>query len=322
MSRRAAGWAGPGWPVAPAIQIAPAARALLEPVLADRIVAVEPLAWGFSTPTARLALAGGGRVVVQRRAAAAAARIELATRILTSAGIAVPGLRAVVGRGRLRWLVHDAIEGRPGPECLAGPDGPALARSMGGLLVRLRSLSAPEVPLDRPWAGPAELVAGARAWISALPPDRRATVSGSLERIVSGGAWRPVLVHGDFVPANAILGTDCGATLLDLGDIARRHPLVDPAWWELVVRHHHPAVAGLAAELQAVGGASFGGDGPSVGARSASADVAVVRAAQLSAAAPPQDQDHQLSLLGTAIEWAASTSDEDLPTPPPRASRA
>lgn len=291
-----------------------ATRTALEASLGDRIVTVDVAPWGFSTATQTIGLASGDRVAIQRRSSRETVRIRRASRVLAAAGIRVPAIRAVVHVARRTWLVYEAVEGRPGPELLTDQRGSGLAREMGRTLDRISAIHAADVPVDPAWCDAARLRAAVARWERALPSEVRSDVQESAARLARR-PWRVTISHGDFVPANVIAGEDGQLVILDLAEVAGRHPLVDPAWWELIVRHHHPALAGLATNLRrSTGGTAVGAAPAGEPEAGWHADAAVIRAAQMVVRAPRR-REHHLALLGTAIRWLRAT-DGTVPTAP------
>ena len=164
-------------------------------------------------------------------------------------------------------------------------------------LARFRAVPLGSLAADPVWTSARHLADAASAWIAALADaDARRRAQGSVDRLVRS-EWTPALTHGDFAPANVLLRADGSLVLLDLGSVAERHPLLDRAWWALIVRYHHgpaslalPRLAGLALP-----------------------DVAVARALQLHAHARPSTRQHALELTMAALSWA-----EEQPPPRPR----
>jgi Ser/Thr protein kinase RdoA (MazF antagonist) len=106
--------------------------------------------------------------------------------------------------------------------------------------------------LDDRWSRPEGLLAAANRWLDAVAPDLPRTVTSTLRsgllRVVSALTGRPAgLVHGDFVPVNLLVREDRVVALLDLEAVRIGEPLLDAAWFEWILRHHHPEVADEAA---------------------------------------------------------------------------
>jgi Ser/Thr protein kinase RdoA (MazF antagonist) len=125
-------------------------------------------------------------------------------------------------------------------------------------------------------------------------------VNSSVDR-VGRGAWPVGLSHGDFAPVNGLIDDGRVAAVIDLAEVARRHRLVDPAWWLLVVRHHHPDAARVLSE-RFLATAFAGVTRP---APDELAGVAVARAAQRLSMARLDGRAHAGALLRAALEWAA-----------------
>ncbi len=203
-------------------------------------------------------------------------------------------------RGRT-FVVFEALVGVPGPEQLATHAATGMAAAMGGALGTLRRVRGPALPIDHAWMTPRALRTAADRWLAAIDHDRAAAaaVAPHVARLVSG-SWLPVLSHGDYVPANALLEGGRLVALVDLADLAFRHPLVDPAWWLLIVRHHHIRALPTVEEAFLAGGL----DGLTGSDRRDLASVAVVRALQRLARASAESRSHHRDLLKTALVWA------------------
>lgn len=253
--------------------------------------------WGFDADTWCVEFADGDKIVVQHRQPEAVERIVVATDFLDRSGVPVPGIVGQVVDATGSYLMFRWVEGEPGALALTNGDGSSLATAMGRCARRLRRSDAAGLGSDPVWIGPVQLRAAAATWQLVLP-----AISTRVHRsvaAVAGTAWTARPCHGDFAPVNAILGPDGRLTLLDLVDLADRHPLIDVAWWGLVVRHHHPdAFRMLFSEFAAAADCGAGDD------RGILADVAVVRAWQSAAADDGPGRDHQLALLRSAVDWA------------------
>jgi hypothetical protein len=290
-------------------------------LLGARPVASQLVRWGFDATSRLVTLETGRRVVVQRREAAPAGgqagRVSVVIDALRDAGITVPTLLAsALDRGH-ELLVFAMVDGTPGPELLDDPRrGPLLADTMGRTARQLAAIPAHEVlgsgvvPGDGAWSTPTAVRAGCDEWLHALGDDAPRTATRTALEVVTGSTWEVAVSHGDFVPANVLVTDDDGVVLLDLGDVAARHPLLDRAWWLLVVRHHHPDLAPrLAPRL--LGASGLAGMAP--GARPLPSvvqlpAVALLRAVQLAARrSPGPGRNHHLRLAWTAAAWSAGT---------------
>lgn len=86
--------------------------------------------------------------------------------------------------------------------------------------------------------------------------------------------------------------------VVDFGDVGVRHPLVDTAWWLLIVRHHHRAEFDeLLPTLLEAGGLMVRDE-----VISQMAAVALLRACEL-ATGGASNVDMMLPLVHTAIAW-------------------
>jgi aminoglycoside phosphotransferase (APT) family kinase protein len=287
----------------PSIVVAPDVVHLAAELLGEPIDRSEPARWGFAAQTHVLTLRSGRRVVLQRRAAGdgpdRAARMRQAIDALRSGGIPVPTLLASLREGHVELTVFALVEGVPGPEVLIDPlAGPALADAMGALLPRLAAIDPAALPADPGWRDAASLSEGLAAWSARLGGDApHDPARRTLAQIVARG-WAPVIAHGDFVPANVIVADGGIAALIDLAGAGRGHPLLDAAWWVLMVRHHHTALAPrlVPRMLLAAGISPRGRDADLLPA------IALLRAVQLAAGAVPGEaRDHLLHLAATAV---------------------
>ena len=154
---------------------------------------------------------------------------------------------------------------------------------------------------DPAWRSAHELRRAAGRWLDQLVVDadevreRRDSSRASIERVCRI-AWSPRPTHGDFVPANVLMHEGRVEVLLDVTGLALRHPEVDLAWWELIVRFHHPDDAGrLVRSLRHGYGANDGGIDERL------RYLAAVRALQLAAAAGRATRSHAVALLSSAI---------------------
>jgi hypothetical protein len=222
--------------------------------LSDRVSEIRPTRWGWKTPGAVVRTASGAEVVIQRRPAAESDRIGVATEAFCEAGVPVARLRLRISDGADELVAFDLVAGDVGAALLGHPDGPMMAREMGATLARIRATSSSRIPVDPAWMSPGSIAAAAIDWLDEGPAADRlvAGVTAATDHLAAI-PWATVGSHGDYAPVNALfVGGRLGA-LLDLADAALRHPLVDPAWWSLVVGHHHPE---RAAERDAFLGAS------------------------------------------------------------------
>jgi Ser/Thr protein kinase RdoA (MazF antagonist) len=173
---------------------------------------------------------------------------------------------------------------------------------MGRLARALALLPSASLSADPAWRTAADLRRAAARWLDRLAAEerevheRRDAIRECIERVCRT-TWSPRPTHGDFVPANVLVRAGRIEALLDVADLALRHPDVDIAWWELVVGFHHPAdAARLARSFRR--GHSVNDRGLLQRLR----DLAVVRALQL---VPPDGTDgrsHAVALLRAASD--------------------
>jgi aminoglycoside phosphotransferase (APT) family kinase protein len=268
----------------------------------DPPVRVDRVRWGFATPTRVLTLRSGRRVVLQRPTGVdVAARTLLVGARLGAAGIPVPRVvGALLDRPR-PLLVFEHVAGVPGPEILG--DGPALATAMGRLLPAIADVADPAIPIESDWASPRALEAAVVKWLAHSGGADEgiglaARVGGIVAR-VAREPWTPVVSHGDYVPANALISGDRVSALVDLGQVGRRHPWLDAAWWCFVVAYHHPIQARRSSP-QLLDAAGLSADSERI---SALADLAALRALELHATCP---SPHARRLLLAAVDRAGS----------------
>ena len=125
------------------------------------------------------------------------------------------------GSRRCRWQLHRSDDPS---RCLT------LAAGMVDLSSLVGNVDPTDLDLNGSWAEPGRLGVVAAAWIATVQADldpllaasaRKAVATFETTRSQAGTAavWRPVVVHGDFVPINVIVRPDGGLALVDL------------AWW-------------------------------------------------------------------------------------------
>lgn len=267
----------------------------------DPVRSLEPLPWGFSTPTAAATTAGGSRIVIQLFPdGRAAARSRRGARWLRRAGVPAPRvLRSTPWQGYV-LVVTEFIPGTPAAALIPTQHGVGMARAMGEVAARIGGCVAPGSAAG-PWSDPDALARASVAWAASTEalqagpeaPDLPAAVA-----VVSTGGWTPAMSHGDFVPANALMIESRVQALVDTADVGFRHPLVDAAWWCLMVRHHHPReserLTSAFLEASGLGDRLLAGVLPS---------VALLRGAELVAGDGAATSD-RLPLLRTAARWA------------------
>lgn len=287
-------------------------RRRVERLLGHAVVAATPARWGFAAATATMTLDTGDCVVVQRRTAAPGvdhpARVREAISVMGRGGLPVPTLLAVdstdgsTGSDPFDLLVFRHRDGTPGPELLEDPRrGPILAGSMGRLQRRIAATPPGGMRGDPAWQRPRALEAAFAGWVSRLEPGRVPDGAADACAAVVAAGWSPCLVHADFVPANVLVAGDAVVLLLDLGEAGPGHPLLDLAWWSLVVRHHHPEVASrLHAALLRGAGVTLTVGGWLLPA------VALLRALERADGASVATSEHALRLVTSAAAWWAA----------------
>jgi len=251
-------------------------------------------------------------------------KVRAATVVLAGCGIPVPTVLACFVIGATEVILFELVEGIPGPDLLDDPvRGPLLARAMGAQLALLSTADPGDHLTDTSWASAPVLVESVRSWCATLRERVPPVAVRAARRRVTAQVWRPVVVHGDFVPANVIVADGRIVALIDLAGVALGHPLLDAAWWALVVRHHH---ASLAPRLEPLLLASAGI--PTAGPQaSLLPHVALLRAVELAADSVGPRREHQLRLLETAQAWSAAAliaeaAARSAPGPKPRTERA
>lgn len=277
-----------------------------------------PMRWGFDASTRLVTLVSGRRVVVQTRgrgpaSGAIAGHVRDAARMLAAGGIRTPRLLGSSIRALDEVFVFELDDGVPGPELLGDPSRAVrLAGAMGETARSLAALPLDGWPRDGHWMSADSVRQGCAGWLAtmedptldhdaapAVVAATPAAVAGAVGVLVGEG-WVPVVCHGDYVPANVLVAADGTLTLLDLAGVTVGHPLLDIAWWVLIVRHHHP---GLAARLVPAFIAAAGVD-PAVLTDGRLASVALLRATELAAGAPDRARrEHHLRLQGSAMAW-------------------
>jgi len=262
--------------------------------IGEPVTQVRPTSWGWATPSASVRFASGAELVIQRRPAAEVERIATAIEVFRTAGIPVPRLLLRIAGGRGDLVGFGPVAGEVAAVRLGAPGGAAIARRMGASLVMIRAASPDGIPVDHAWTGPAALAEAAADWLDrAGAAPRLAAATGAATDVIRAVPWTLVTSHGDYVPVNAMFDGDALTAILDLADVALRHPLLDPAWWTLVVGHHHPdATEERRAFLAASGLRASGRE---------LAAIAVLRSLQLAATARPPDRHAAHALLGSAL---------------------
>ena len=227
---------------------------------------------------------------------AAVERLALATHVLGAAGLPVAAICAIVDAGEAKLVAFEAVPGDVAALRLDDRGGDDAAGLMGVALAALGMLDGRQLPVDPGWIGPGSIRDSVAPWLDAVDADGGLhEAADSAVRVVAAEPWTAAVSHGDFVPVNILLAGDAVSALLDLDDVAIRHPLVDPAWWCVVVRHHHPDIArDRTAAFLAPTGLS------TAHAQARLAAIGLLRSLQLAAIAPAEHRASALALVATA----------------------
>ena len=155
--------------------------------------------------------------------------------------------------GRGVWVTTPWLDGATGASMLDDPSRClTLAAGMADLSSLVGNVDPTDLDLNSRWAEPGRLGVVAAAWIRDRPGGPRPVARGvgseggrdvrdrGRSQAGTASVWRPVVVHGDFVPINVIVRPDGGLALVDLEDVHVAPRLVDLAWWGFIVRYHHP----------------------------------------------------------------------------------
>lgn len=214
--------------------------------------AATPLPWGFHNETWRVLLADGSLLAVSRLADDGGARLSAASldevcRCLGEAGLPVP---APVGP----WALESAgvqvtpfIAGRVAASMLSEPSGPRLVGSLAGSIIRrLSTIDPTGLAIPTLWVEPDRLAAEASRWSHRVAPFLSAPDRGRLDAAIRAAAvllvGRPgVLAHGDLAPVNMLVQGNRLSGLIDLEAVRLADPLFDAAWFDWLLRFHHPA---------------------------------------------------------------------------------
>jgi aminoglycoside phosphotransferase (APT) family kinase protein len=282
----------------PALGLAPGELEVVARRLGERIAETRPTSWGWATPAVSVAFASGLQVVVQRRPRAEADRMTTAIDAFAAAGLPVPPILLRTPGESDDVICFGNVLGEVAAARLGEPGGDVRARRMGAILLNIRAVSTDGFPRDPAWAGPAALAQAVPRWVAeAGAAPRLSAIAGAATELVCADPWSPVPTHGDFVPVNLLFAGDALAAILDLGDVALRHPLIDPAWWSLVVGHHHPETIRERA-------AFLGATGLRTPDREVAA-IALLRSLQVAASTPLRRRPAACALVAAAARaWA------------------
>ena len=262
----------------------------------EPIAHLEPAEWGFAKPSAIAILDTGDLRVIQLfDGPGEATRSAAGAAVLAREGIRTPCVIESTAWRSFMVVVSEYVPGAIAATTISTPKGIAMAKSMGTLYGSIRAIS--EATRDAgPWTGPAQLRRAAEGWSQSVPARISALVRDAASAVAAED-WVPALSHGDYVPANALLDDDgYVSAVLDTADVGWRHPLVDAAWWSLIVRHHHAAQA-PALEAAFLTGSALSVS-PSEGVMS---NVALLRCAELCASHSPPG--NIVDLTESAAKW-------------------
>ncbi len=209
------------------------------------------LRWGFANETWAGRLPDGRRVAATLLADPAAAErlralIAVVRPRLVAAGLPVPAPIDAGPGVPADVVIAEFVDGIPGPEILGRADGPtAIGTLLGSAWRRLGTVDPAGTGLPDRWTSADRLLVLAAGWsaivshdLAAPDRDRLDAVLGTLPELLVG---RPAgVVHGDLVPANILVADGRLVALLDLEAARLADPLLDAAWFDWIVRYHHP----------------------------------------------------------------------------------
>jgi aminoglycoside phosphotransferase (APT) family kinase protein len=159
----------------------------------------------------------------------------------------VPEVLGGDSRGPRPFVVSRFVPGIAGRELLGDDASAELVGSAAGLVARdIAGVPTAGLRLFRTWADPDRLGAAAGRWLEAARPVVDAIVARAVRGVVerlpdSFVGVRPVFAHGDLAPVNVLIRDGAVVALLDLERARLAHPLFDAAWWNWIIRYHHPA---------------------------------------------------------------------------------
>ena len=213
----------------------------------------ERVAWGFRNETWLVETADGRRLAITRaydieRGISTQALMSELAPALAAAGVPVPSLVAleVPSAG---ILATEFVDGRVAAAVLSDPGGAVLVgRLMGTLWRRLGSVHPTGSRAAPSSVTPAVFTASAREHLArvhvALTDDERRWLEDGIGQLGDQLRRRPSgFVHGDFVPVNVLIRNGSVAALLDFESACYADPLLDAAWFRLIVGYHHPDLA-------------------------------------------------------------------------------
>ncbi len=211
-----------------------------------------PLPWGFHNETWRVRLVDGRTLAITRLADDGTPR-HAATVLagvghrLSEAGLPVPALVGPWTFESDRVLVAEFIEGTVAADLLSEPSGPRLVGRIAGSVIRtLAAVDPAGLGITTAWADADQLAEAAARWSRVISADlsiadrrRLEAAVGSVATLLAGRS--PVLVHGDLAPVNMLVRDGRLAGLLDLEAVRLADALFDAAWFDWLMRFHHPA---------------------------------------------------------------------------------
>jgi aminoglycoside phosphotransferase (APT) family kinase protein len=207
--------------------------------------------WATATRTSFVSFDRGEPVVVQWATdrATIRRRIHVASRLaVTAPWLPFPTVLGGDAGAGTPFVISAYEAGTAGADLLGNDADAAHLGSLAGALVRdvgLVPLPMAGLRLSRTWSDPSRLETAARGWLARTTDVFGAAMVravhaalGDLPRLFDGAT--PTFAHGDFVPVNIVIRDGVVVALLDLERARIAHPLFDPAWFRLIVRHHHP----------------------------------------------------------------------------------
>jgi len=221
-------------------------------VFGPRIRSATLLPWGFHNETWRVQLADGRLLAVSRLVDDGGPRLastsrETVGRRLTMASVPVPAPIVPWAFESDRVLVTPFIEGTVAAALLSEPSGPRLVGSLAGSIIRrLSTIDPTGLAIPTLWVEPDRLGAAADQWSHRVASVLSARDRGRLDALIRAAvvllARRPrVLAHGDLAPVNMLVRGGRLSGLIDLEAARVADPLYDAAWFDWLLRFHHPA---------------------------------------------------------------------------------
>lgn len=229
------------------------APAWITAALGEGVRDVARMSWGFTNESYAATAVDGRRVVATRFVDANAARRVLLIGPATAARLAEVGLRTPVplpelSDGRMSIVVTERVEGVPAAELLDRPGGSTVVgRALGEAWSALGRLEPGGLDLDDLWARPRDLAQASVRWLEKVADGLSSSRAEVARERVANLAHlladrRPGFVHGDLVPVNLLVDQGRTAAILDLEAVRLGERLLDAAWFDWIVRYHHPDV--------------------------------------------------------------------------------